>query len=121
MTDLDEESGIESVKVISSKNYKNLSEDDESANENGDLKNNTEQNLTEYTQTTSEQDDIASTSVKTVSQNSLFDDQLQNKSLADKNPQLNDVSDENGQISAKNVFKENLFDGHETVQKPIRT
>ncbi|WP_346745460.1 hypothetical protein [uncultured Campylobacter sp.] len=36
--------------------------------------------------------------------------------MADKNPQLDDVSDENGQISAKNVFKENLFDEQESAQ-----
>ena len=113
-TDLDDESGIESVKVISSKNYKNLSEDDESANENGDLKNDTEQNLTESISAVLEQGVAINT--KTVSQSSLFDEQSQDSSLVDQNPQLDDVSDESGQISAKNVFKENLFDGHETAQ-----
>lgn len=112
--DLDDESGIESVKVISSKNYENLSEDDESANENGDLKNDTEQNLTEFTQEALEQEVVIST--KTVSQNSLFDERSQDSSPASQNPQLDDVSDENGQISAKNVFKENLFDEQEIVQ-----
>ena len=113
-TDLDDESGIESVKVISSKNYENLSEDDESANENGDLKNDTEQNLTEFTQEALEQEVVIST--KTVSQNNLFDERSQDSSPASQNPQLDDVSDENGQISAKNVFKENLFDEQEIVQ-----
>ena len=110
LTDLDDENGIESVKVISSKNYENLSEDDESADEDGDLKSDTEQNLTEPARADLE------TSAKTISQNSLFDEQSQNKSIADKNLQLDDVSDENGQISANNIFKENLFDGQEIVQ-----
>ena len=110
MTDLDEESGIESVKILSPKNSENLSEAVENIGENSDLKNVTEQNLTEPARVDLE------TSIKTVSQNSLFDDQSQNKSLADKNPQLDDVSDKNGQISAKNVFKENLFDEQESAQ-----
>ena len=109
LTDLDDESGIESVKVISSKNHENLSEDDESANENGDLKNATEQNLTESIQEALEQEVAIST--KTVSQSSLFDEQSQDSSLVDQNPQLDDVSAKNGQ-----VFKENLFDGQEIAQ-----
>lgn len=109
LTDLDDESGIESVKVISSKNYKNLSEDDESANENGDLKNTTEQNLTESTQEALEQE--VAINIKTVSQSSLFDERSQDSSLDSQNPQLDGVSDKNGQI-----FKENLFDGQEIVQ-----
>ena len=110
LTDLDDESGIESVKVISLKNYKNLSEDDESANENGDLKNTTEQNLAEPARADLE------ASAKTISQSSLFDERSQSGDLVDQNPQLDDVSDENGQISAKNVFKENLFDEQEIAQ-----
>ena len=110
LTDLGDESGIESVKILSPKNRKNLNVEIESANENGDPKNNTEQNLTEPARAYLE------TSIKTISQNSLFDEQSQSGNLADKNPQLDDVSDENGQISAKNVFKENLFDEQEIAQ-----
>ena len=109
LTDLDEESGIESVKILSPKNRENLSEEAWCADENGDLKNATEQNLTESIQAVSEQEVAINT--KTVSQSSLFDEQSQSGGLVDQNPQLNDVSDKNGQ-----VFKENLFDGHETVQ-----
>jgi len=116
LTDLDEESGIESVKILSPKNHENLSKKAWDADENGDIKNATEQNLTEFVQAVSEQEVVTNTSVKTISQNSLFDEQSQNESLADKNSQLDDVSDENGQISAKNVFKENLFDGQEIAQ-----
>ena len=105
LTDLDDESGIESVKVISSKNYENLSEDDESANENDDLKNTTEQNLAESDRA------YLGTSTKTISQNSLFDKQSQSGNLADKNPQLDGVNAKNGQ-----VFKKNLFDGQKIVQ-----
>ena len=109
LTDLDEESGIESVKILSSKNNKNLSKEVWSADENGDLKNATEQNLTESTQKALEQE--VATSTKTVSQSSLFDERSQDSSLADQNPQLEGVNVKNGQ-----VFKENLFDGHETVK-----
>ena len=104
-TDLDDESGIESVKILSPKNCENLSEDDESANENDDLKNTTEQNLTEPARADLE------TSAKTISQSSLFDERSQDSSLVNQNPQLDDVSDKNGQI-----FKENLFDGQEIAQ-----
>ena len=114
LMDLDEESGIESVKILSPKNYENLSEEAWDAYENGDLKNNTEQNLTESTQAVSEQEVAINT--KTISQSSLFDERSQDSSPASQNPQLDDVSDENGQISAKNVFKENLFDEQEIVQ-----
>ena len=114
LTDLDDESGIESVKILSPKNHENLSEETWSADENGDLKNAAEQNLTESTQEALEQEVAIST--KTVSQSSLFDDQSQSGGLAGQNPQLDDVNDENGQISAKNVFKENLFDGQEIAQ-----
>ena len=110
LMDLDEESGIESVKILSPKNRENLSKDDENADENGYLKNDSEQNLAEPAHADLE------TSAKTISQNSLFDEQSQSCNLADKNPQLDDVSDENGQISAKNVFKENLFDEQENAQ-----
>ena len=109
-TDLDDESGIESVKILSPKNHENLDVEIESADENYDLKNDTEQNLAEPARADLE------ASAKTISQNSLFDEQSQNSIFADKNPQLDDVSDENGQISAKNVFKENLFDGQEIAQ-----
>ena len=109
-TDLDDESGIESVKILSPKNRENLDVEIESADENYDLKNDTEQNLAEPARADLE------ASAKTISQNSLFDEQSQNSIFADKNPQLDDVSDENGQISAKNVFKENLFDGQEIAQ-----
>ena len=110
LMDLDEESGIESVKILSPKNRENLSEKIESADEDGDLKNVTEQNLTKPARADLE------TSAKTISQSSLFDEQPQSGNLADKNPQLDNVSDENGQISAKNVFKENLFDEQESAQ-----
>ncbi|MFC2345683.1 alpha/beta fold hydrolase [Campylobacter sp.] len=110
LTNLDDESGIESVKILSPKNRENLSEETWSTDENGDLKNATEQNLAEHARANLE------TSAKTISQNSLFDEQPQSGNLADKNPQLDDVSDENGQISAKNVFKENLFDEQESAQ-----
>lgn len=110
LTDLDDESGIESVKVISSKNYKNLSEKAWGADENGDLKNTTEQNLVEPARADLE------TSAKTISQNSLFDEQSQSGNFADKNSQPDDTNDENGQVFTKNVFKENLFDGQEIVQ-----
>ena len=109
LTDLDDESGIESVKILSPKNNKNLSEEAWDADENGDLKNATEQNLTESTQEALEQEVAINT--KTVSQSSLFDEQSQSGDLADQNPQLDDVSAKNGQI-----FKENLFDGRETAQ-----
>nr|WP_314470914.1 alpha/beta hydrolase [uncultured Campylobacter sp.] len=109
LTDLDKESGIESVKILSSKNNENLSKEVWSADENGDLKNATEQNLTESTQAISQQEVVIN--AKTVSQNSLFDEQSQNGSLDGQNPQLDDVSAKNGQI-----FKENLFDGQEIAQ-----
>ena len=50
LTDLDDESGIESVKILSPKNRENLSKDDENADENGYLKNDSEQNLAEPAQ-----------------------------------------------------------------------
>ena len=109
LTDLDKESGIESVKILSSKNNENLSKEVWSADENGDLKNATEQNLTESTQAISQQEVVIN--AKTVSQNSLFDEQSQNGSLDGQNPQLDDVSAKNGQI-----FKENLLDGQEIAQ-----
>ena len=109
LTDLDEESGIESVKILSSKNNKNLSKEVWSADENGDLKNATEQNLTESTQKALEQE--VATSTKTVSQSSLFDERSQSGSLVDQNPQFDDISAKNGQI-----FKENLFDEQESAQ-----
>jgi len=109
LTDLDKESGIETVKILSSKNNENLSKEVWSADENGDLKNATEQNLTESTQAISQQEVVIN--AKTVSQNSLFDEQSQNGSLDGQNPQLDDVSAKNGQI-----FKENLFDGQEIAQ-----
>lgn len=109
LTDLDEESGIESVKILSPKNNKNLSEEAWDADENDDLKNATEQNLTESTQAISEQE--VAINAKTVSQSSLFDEQSQSGDLAGQNPQLDDVSAKNGQ-----VFKENLFDGQEIAQ-----
>lgn len=108
-TDLDDESGIESVKILSPKNRENLNVEIESADKNGDLKNAAEQNLTESTQEALEQEVAINT--KTVSQNSLFDEQSQNGSLDGQNPQLDDVSAKNGQI-----FKENLFDGQEIAQ-----
>lgn len=104
-TDLDDESGIESVKILSPKNRENLNVEIESADKNGDLKNDTEQNLAEPARADLE------ASAKTISQNSLFDEQSQNSIFADKNQQLDGVSDKNGQI-----FKENLFDGQEIVQ-----
>ena len=135
--DLDDESGIESVKILSQKNYENLSEEIKSADENGDPKNATEQNLTEPTCAVSEQEVAIST--KTVSQSSLFDEQSQDGGLADQNPQLdgakdgdladkfdgvyqnsqanldeNEVGDESGRVPSKNIFKEkaqnSLFD-----------
>ena len=109
LTNLDDESGIESVKILSPKNRENLSKEAWCADENGDLKNATEQNLTESTQEALEQEVAINT--KTVSQSSLFDERSQDSSLADQNPQLDDANAKNGQ-----VFKENLFDGHETVQ-----
>ena len=109
LTDLDDESGIESVKILSPKKHENLSEDDESTDENGDLKNAAEQNLTESIQAVSEQEVAINT--KTVSQSSLFEERSQDSSLADQNPQLDDANAKNGQI-----FKENLFDGQEIAQ-----
>jgi len=109
LADLDEESGIESVKILSPKNYENLSEDNESTDENGDLKNAAEQNLTESTQAVSEQEVAINT--KTISQSNLFDERSQDSSLVDQNPRLDGVNAKNGQI-----FKENLFDGQEIVQ-----
>ena len=109
LTDLDDESGIESVKILSPKNYENLSEEAWGADENGDPKNATEQNLTESTSAVSEQEVAINT--KTVSQSSLFDEQSQDSSLVDQNPQLDGVNANNGQI-----FKENLFDGQEIAQ-----
>ena len=109
LMDLDDESGIESVKILSPKNHENLSEEVWSTDENGDLKNATEQNLTESTQAISQQEVVIN--AKTVSQNSLFDEQSQNGSLDGQNSQLDDVSAKNGQI-----FKENLFDGQEIAQ-----
>ena len=106
LTDLDEESGIESVKILSPKNHENLSEKAWDADENGDLKNATEQNLTESTQEALEQE--VATSTKTVSQSSLFDERSQSGSRVDQNPQFDDIGAKNGQI-----FKENLFDGQE--------
>ena len=105
LTDLDDESGIESVKILSPKNRENLSEETWSTDENGDLKNATEQNLAEPARANLE------TSVKTISQNSLFDEQPQSGGLVDQTPQFDDVSPKNGQI-----FKENLFDEQESVQ-----
>ena len=109
LTDLDEESGIESVKILSPKNHENLSEKAWDADENGDLKNATEQNLTESTQEALGQEVAIST--KTVSQSSLFDERSQDSSLVDQNPQLDGVNPKNSQI-----FKENLFDGQEIAQ-----
>ncbi|MBC2883316.1 alpha/beta hydrolase [Campylobacter sp. Marseille-Q3452] len=109
LTDLDDESGIESVKILSPKNHENLSEKAWGADENGDPKNAAEQNLTESTQKALEQEVAINT--KTVSQSSLFDERSQDSSLVDQNPQLNDVSGKNGQ-----VFKENLFDEQEIAQ-----
>ena len=109
LMDLDDESGIESVKILSPKNYENLSEEAWDADENGDPKNATEQNLTESTQAISEQE--VAISAKTVSQSSLFDEQSQSGGLLDQNLRLDDVSGKNGQ-----VFKENLFDGQESAQ-----
>jgi alpha/beta hydrolase family protein len=104
-TDLDDESGIESVKILSPKNRENLSEETWSTDENGDLKNATEQNLAEHARANLE------TSVKTISQNSLFDEQPQSGGLVDQKPQFDDVNAKNGQI-----FKENLFDEQESAQ-----
>ena len=137
LMDLDDESGIESVKILSQKNYENLSEETWSTDENGDLKNATEQNLTESTSAVLEQEVAINT--KTVSQNSLFDEQSQSSSLDSQNLQLdgakdgdladkfdgvyqnsqanldeNEVGDESGRVSSKNIFKEkaqnSLFD-----------
>ena len=109
LMDLDDESGIESVKILGPKNRENLSKEAWCADENGDLKNATEQNLTESTQEALEQEVAINT--KTVSQSSLFDERSQDSSLADQNPQLDDANAKNGQ-----VFKENLFDGQEIAQ-----
>lgn len=109
LMDLDDESGIESVKILGRKNRENLSEEAWCADENGDLKNATEQNLTESTQEALEQEVAIST--KNVSQSSLFDEQSQSGDLDGQNPQLDDISAKNGQI-----FKENLFDGQEIAQ-----
>ena len=109
LTDLDEESGIESVKILSPKNHENLSEKAWDADENGDLKNATEQNLTESTQEALEQEVAINT--KTASQSSLFEERSQDSSLVDQNPQLDGVNPKNSQI-----FKENLFDGQEIAQ-----
>lgn len=137
LTDLDDESGIESVKILSQKNNENLSEETWSTDENGDLKNATEQNLTESISAVSEQEVAIST--KTVSQSSLFDEQSQSGGLDSQNPQLdgakdgdladkfddvyqnsqvnldeNEVGDESGRVPSKNIFKEkaqnSLFD-----------
>lgn len=137
LTDLDDESGIESVKILSPKNYENLSEEAWGADKNSDLKNATEQNLTESTQAVSEQEVAINT--KTVSQSSLFDEQSQSGGLVDQNPQLdvvkdsdladkfdgvyqnsqanldeNEAGDESGRVPSKNIFKEkaqnSLFD-----------
>ena len=105
LTDLDGESGIESVKILSPKNRENLSEDDESADENDDIKNATEQNLTEPARA-----DLQ-TSAKTIFQSSLFDERSQSGDLADQNPQIDGINAKNGQI-----FKENLFNGQEIAQ-----
>ena len=113
LMDLDEESGIESVKILSPKNYENLSEEAWDAYENGDLKNNTEQNLVEPARADLE------TSAKTISQNSLFDEQSQSGGLVDQNPQLDGTGDESGQVVANNIFKENLFDEQESAQNQL--
>ena len=105
LMDLDDESGIESVKILSPKNRENLNEETWSTDENGNLKNDIEQNLAE-----SDRADLE-TSVKTISQNSLFDEQPQSGGLVDQKPQFDDVNAKNGQ-----VFKENLFDEQESVQ-----
>ena len=110
LTDLDDESGIESVKILSPKNRENLSEETWSTDENGDLKNATEQNLAEPARANLE------TSVKTISQNSLFDEQPQSGGLVDQNPQLDGTGDESGQVVANNIFKKNLFDEQESAQ-----
>ena len=117
LTDLDDESGIESVKILSPKNHKNLSEEIKGADENRDLKNATEQNLTESISAVLEQEVAINT--KTVSQSSLFDEQSQSGGLVDQNLQLvnldeNEVGDESGRVPSKNIFKEkaqnSLFD-----------
>nr|WP_314734158.1 alpha/beta hydrolase [uncultured Campylobacter sp.] len=113
LMDLDEESGIESVKILSPKNYENLSEEAWDAYENGDLKNNTEQNLVEPARADLE------TSAKTISQNSLFDEQSQSGGLVDQNPQLDGTGDESGQVVANNIFKKNLFDEQESAQNQL--
>ena len=109
LMDLDDESGIESVKILGPKNRENLSEEAWRADENGDPKNATEQNLTESTQEALEQEVAINT--KTASQSSLFEERSQDSSLVDQNPQLDDANAKNGQ-----VFKENLFDGQEIAQ-----
>ena len=114
LTNLDDESGIESVKISSSKNYENLSEEAWRADENDDLKNATEQNLMESTQEALEQEVAIST--KTVSQSSLFDGQSQSGGLVDQNPQLDGTGDESGQVVSNNIFKKNLFDEQESAQ-----
>ena len=114
LMDLDDESGIESVKILSPKNYENLSEEAWDADEDSDLKNDSEQNLTESIQAVSEQEVVMGT--KTISQSSLFDEQSQSGNLADKSSQPDDTDYENGQIFTKNGFKENLFDGQEIAQ-----
>jgi alpha/beta hydrolase family protein len=110
LTDLGDESGIESVKILSPKNRKNLNVEIESANENGDPKNDTEQNLAKSDRA------YLGTSAKTISQSSLFDEQSQSGNLADKNSQPDDTNDENGQALANNIFKENLFDEQESAK-----
>ena len=116
------------------------------ADKNSDLKNATEQNLTESTQAVSEQEVAINT--KTVSQSSLFDEQSQDGGLADQNPQLdgakdgdladkfdgvyqnsqanldeNEVGDESGRVPSKNIFKEkaqnSLFDEHSLDRKSV--
>ena len=114
LMDLDDESGIESVKILGPKNRENLSEEAWCADENGDLKNATEQNLTESTQEALEQEVAINT--KTVSQSSLFDEQSQSSSLDSQNPQLDGTGDESGQVVANNIFKKNLFDEQESAQ-----
>ena len=102
------------MKISSSKNYENLSEEAWRADENDDLKNATEQNLMESTQEALEQEVAIST--KTVSQSSLFDGQSQSGGLVDQNPQLDGTGDESGQVVANNIFKKNLFDEQESAQ-----
>ena len=113
LMDLDEESGIESVKILSPKNRENLSEETWSTDEDGDLKNDSEQNLVEPARADLE------TSAKTISQNSLFDEQSQSGGLVDQNPQLDGTGDESGQVVANNIFKKNLFDEQESAQNQL--